>query len=326
MKSSTKVLDRLRHRIRRLNYSLSTEKTYVDWNRRFILFNNKKHPEKMGVHEVERYLTFLAVRKKVSASTQNQALSAILFLYKEVLKIELGWVQDVKRAKKTTNLPVVFSKKEVLSVLNNLEGTYWLMAQLLYGAGLRLMECIRLRVKDIDFEYNQITVRNGKGQKDRITMLPNIVRDPLKLHLQRVCEIHQKDLAGGYGEVYLPYALERKYPNAAKEWGWQYVFPSYKRSKDPRSGKVRRHHINEQSLQRSVKQAVRRAGIFKPGSCHSFRHSFATHLLEDGYDIRTIQELLGHKDVSTTMIYTHVLNRGGRAVRSPLDRNRKGNR
>jgi integron integrase len=217
MKSKTKVLDRLRDRIRRLNYSLSTEKTYVDWNKRFILFHKKKHPEDMGVHEVEQYLTFLAVRKKVSASTQNQALSAILFLYKEVLGVELRWVQDVKRAKKSNNLPVVFSKREVFSVLNFLDGTYWLMANLLYGGGLRLMECIRLRVKDIDFEYNQITVRNGKGQKDRITMLPNITREPLTTHFQKVRDLHKKDLFEGYGEVYLPFALGRKYPNAAKE-------------------------------------------------------------------------------------------------------------
>ena len=314
-----KILDQLRNKIRRKNYSIRTEKAYVDWNKRFILFHNKKHPREMGAHEVEQFLTHLAVNMNVSASTQNQALSAILFLYKEVLEIELEWLQNVKRAKKPERLPVVFTIKEVKSVMVHLDGIYWIMAYLLYGAGLRLMECVRLRIKDIDFENNQITIREGKGQKDRVTMLPEIVKDPLCQHIAKVKTLHEQDLAQGFGEVYLPYALERKYPRANKEWGWQYVFPSKKRSVDPRSGKIRRHHIDEKSLQRAVKKAIILAKVNKPASCHTFRHSFATHLLESGYDIRTVQELLGHKDVNTTMIYTHVLNKGGKGVISPAD-------
>ena len=257
--------------------------------------------------------------KNVAASTQNQALSAILFLYREILKQPLDWLDGVERAKKPLKLPVVFTKEEVRAVLLQLEGLKWLMASLLYGSGLRLMECVRLRVKDVDFGYNQIVVRNGKGNKDRVTVLPVSLKEPLQEHLAKVRALHNKDLREGFGRVYLPFALEKKYANANREWGWQYVFPSSKRSVDPRSGIVRRHHIAETVLQRAVKAAIRAAGITKPGSCHTFRHSFATHLLEAGYDIRTVQELLGHKDVSTTMIYTHVMNKGGQGVRSPID-------
>ena len=273
----------------------------------------------MGEAEVSKFLSHLAVEGKVSASTQNQALSALLFLYQEVLKQELDWINNVTRAKKPSHLPVVFTKEEAKAVLLRLEGTKWLMASLLYGAGLRLMECLGLRVKDIDFSYNQITVRDGKGGKDRLTMLPGSLKDPLKKHLEKVRILHEQDLKEGFGKVYLPFALAKKYPNAEREFAWQYLFPASNRSIDPRSGTERRHHIYETVLQKAVKAAVRAAGINKPASCHTFRHSFATHLLEDGYDIRTVQELLGHKDVSTTMIYTHVLNKGGKGVRSPLD-------
>jgi integron integrase len=268
---------------------------------------------------VSRYLTHLAVNQKVTASTQNQALSALLFLYRNVLKRELGQFQDIEKAKRPQRLPMVFTREEVRAVLAQLEGTEWLMASLLYGAGLRLMECLRLRAKDLDFGYRQVAVRDGKGQKDRVTPLPEALIKPLQRHLERVKALHTADLKEGFGEVYLPDALARKYPNACREWGWQYVFPSSKRSVDPRSGAVRRHHQDENTLQRAVGAAVRRAGLIKPGSCHTFRHSFATHLLENGYDIRTVQELLGHQDVRTTMIYTHVMNKGGKGVRSPLD-------
>jgi len=314
-----KLLDQVRDAVRVRHLSYRTEQAYVDWIRRFILFHKKRHPIEMRETEVSQFLTYLAVKKKVAASTQNQALSAILFLYRDVLKKELGWLDDVERAKTPSRLPVVFTKQEAKKILLHLEGTKWLMGNLLYGSGLRLMECVRLRVKDIDFEYNQLVIRDGKGQKDRVTMLPLSLKEPLQRHLAKVKAIHEEDLRAGFGRVHLPFALNRKYPNAEREWGWQYVFPSSKRSKDPRTGIVRRHHIDESALQRSVKVAIRAASITKHGSCHTFRHSFATHLLEEGYDIRTVQELLGHKDVSTTMIYTHVLNKGGKAVRSPLD-------
>jgi len=268
---------------------------------------------------MEQFLNHLAVEKEVAASTQNQALSALVFLYREVLKQDFEWMDNLERAKKPARLPVVLTESEVRHVLAHLDGRNWLMAGLLYGAGLRLMECIRLRVKDLDFEYRQITIRDGKGAKDRVTMVPESSVDILRAHLERVKAFHQQDLAAGYGNVYLPFALERKYQNAGRQWGWQYVFPAAKRSADPRSGVERRHHIDEKSLQRAVRTAVREARISKPATCHTFRHSFATHLLQKGHDIRTVQELLGHKDVSTTMIYTHVLNRGGRGVRSPLD-------
>jgi len=315
-----KLLDQVREKIRVKHYSIRTEKSYVDWIRRFILFHGKKHPSRLGMEEVNGFLTHLAAQRDVAASTQNQALSAILFLYKEVLNQELGWLEGFERAKRPTRLPVVLSPTEVRGVLAHLDGAMWLMASLLYGAGLRLMECVRLRVKDVDLDYRQVIVRDGKGQKDRATMLPESVIEPLKRHLEKVKVLHEKDLDAGFGEVYLPFALERKYPNACREWGWQYIFPASRLSVDPRSGKERRHHVDEKRLQRAMKAAVRAAGVDKPASCHTLRHSFATHLLEGGYDIRTVQELLGHKDVSTTMIYTHVLNKGGKGVRSPLDR------
>jgi integron integrase len=291
----------------------------VDWIRRFILFHRKRHPVEMGAGEIEAFLTHLAIERKVSASTQNQALSALLFLYKEVLELELPWLNTMERAKKPQRLPTVLTVREVNEVLGKLEGTIGLMVKLLYGTGMRLMECVRLRVKDVDFEMRQITVRDGKGQKDRVTMLPESLVAALQRHLSRVQGLHQEDLVAGLGEVYLPDALARKYPNAAREWGWQYVFPARSISTDPRSGKRRRHHVDEKALQRAVKKAAQEAKIPKPVTPHSLRHSFATHLLQSGYDIRTVQELLGHKDVSTTMIYTHVLNRGGKGVRSPLD-------
>ena len=306
-----KLLDQVRDKIRFKHYSIRTEHAYVDWIKRYILFHGKRHPQEMGKQEAEQFLSHLAVDRNVAASTQNQALSAILFLYKEVLEQDIGWLENVERAKRPARLPVVLTATEVRAVLAHLEGRYRLMANLLYGADLRLMECVRLRVKDFDFEYRQITVRDGKGQKDRLTMLPDVLIEPLQTHLQ--------DLREGFGNVYLPFALERKYPNAGREWGWQYVFPASQRSVDLRSRIERRHHLDEQTLQRAFKKAVRAASITKPASCHSLRHSFATHLLMSGYDIRTVQELLGHKDVSTTMIYTHVLNRGGKGVASPLD-------
>jgi integron integrase len=305
--------------LRARHYSLRTEGTYLGWVKRFILFHGKRHPRDMGAQEVQQFLTHLAVEGHVAASTQSQALSAILFLYQQVLKQDIGWLHDVVRAKQPQRLPVILTRDEVAAVLRHLSGTPWIMATLLYGAGLRLMECLRLRVKDLDFTYNQIVVRDGKGEKDRITMLPETLVAPLQEHLVRVQQLHTTDLAAGYGAVYLPYALERKYPNANREWGWQYMFPAKSRSVDPRTGTERRHHLDESSLQKAVRAAARLAGIAQHITCHTFRHSFATQLLEAGYDIRTVQELLGHQDVKTTMIYTHVLNRGAQAVRSPLD-------
>jgi len=315
-----KLLDQVRDVIRLKHYSIRTEETYVMWIRRFILFHKKRHPSEMGEQEISEFLTHLAVKKRVASSTQNQALNAIVFLYREILKRDLGEIRNIQWAKRPTRLPVVFTRDEAKAVLDHMEGTTWLMASLLYGSGLRLMECLRLRVKDVDFTYQQIIVRDAKGAQDRVTILPTSLIEPLKSHLKRVRTLHEKDVKDGFGEVYLPYALERKYRNANKQWGWQYVFPSSRRSKDPRTGVIRRHHIAETVLQRAVRIAVRAAGMVKPGSCHTFRHSFATHLLEDGYDIRTVQELLGHKDVSTTMVYTHVIQKGGKGVRSPLDR------
>jgi integron integrase len=273
----------------------------------------------MGENEIRQFLSDLAVRGNVSASTQTVALSALLFLYRDVLKFALPFIDDIERAKPSAHLPVVFTRDEVESVLSHLSGTHLLLASLLYGAGLRLMEAIRMRVKDIDFDSNQIIVRQGKGNIDRITMLPQSIKLPLLDHLKRVKRLHEQDLREGFGSVYLPDAIERKYTSAKREWNWQFVFPSLKRSRDPRTSLVRRHHASPENLQRAVKKAIRESNIIKTGSCHTFRHSFATHLLEDGYDIRTVQELLGHKDVRTTMIYTHVLNRGGRGVKSPLD-------
>lgn len=319
MNQPPKLLDRVRERIRFKHYSIRTEDSYVQWIRRFILFHGKRHPSEMGAVEVEAFLTHLAVEGNVAASTQNQARSALLFLYKEVLGSELPWLNNVEQAKKPRRLPVVLTEDEVRAVLANLEGVHWLVAALLYGAGLRLMEALRLRVQDVDFKRREVLVRNGKGFKDRVTMLPDKLAGRLQSHLATVRFLHEKDLAEGFGEVHLPYALDRKYPNAGTTWGWQYVFPSGNRSLDPRTGKTRRHHLDEQTIQRAVKQAVRTAGVVKPATPHTLRHSFATHLLQKGQDIRTVQELLGHEDVQTTMIYTHVLNRGGRGVTSPLD-------
>jgi integron integrase len=322
--ASPRLLEQVRARIRFKHYSLRTEQAYTDWIRRFIRHFGKKHPRDMGAKEVEEFLSHLAVAGRVSASTQNQAKSALLFLYKEVLGAELGWLDQVASAKTSKRLPVVLTPSEVMSMLSRLDGSHALVARLLYGTGLRIMEGLRLRVKDVDFERCEILVRDGKGGKDRVTMLPSSISPALHVHLERVREQHRQDLAEGYGEVYLPFALDRKYPNAGREWGWQYVFPSARLSVDPRSGITRRHHVQDQAVQRAIRQAVRDAGINKPATPHTLRHSFATHLLESGYDIRTVQELLGHSDVSTTMIYTHVLNRGGRGVASPLDRLAKG--
>lgn len=314
-----KLLTQLRDKIRYKQYSIRTEQSYVDWVRRYILFHGKRHPAQMGAPEVEAFLTYLAVERHVAASTQNLARSAILFLYKEVLDVKLAWLENVTPARTPKRLPVVLTQHETRRLLAELSGTNGLIAGLLYGAGLRLMEALRLRVKDIEFERREIIVRAGKGNKDRVTVLPENLMVPLKAHLARVKATHDDDLAAGYGAVYLANALARKYRNAPKTWGWQYVFPSPRRSVDPRSGAVRRHHMQSASVQRMVKGAASRAGIDKPASPHTLRHSFATHLLQNGYDIRTVQELLGHKDVNTTMIYTHVLNRGGRGVLSPLD-------
>jgi integron integrase len=318
-KPPKKLLDHMRDVLRTQHYSIRTENVYVEWARRFILFHDKRHPKEMGVPEVEAFLTHLALERRVAASTQNQALCALLFLYREVLQQPLDSV-DAVRARKPKRLPTVLTKGEALRVLQAMTGTNQLMAKLLYGSGLRVLECLRLRVKDIDFERRCIIVRDGKGEKDRVTILPESVIPHLKEHLARVKQLHEQDLKQGLGAVYLPYALEVKYPNACHELRWQYVFPSKTLSIDPRSGLKRRHHLNESSLQRAVRAAARLAGIEdKSVSCHTFRHSFATHLLENSYDIRTVQELLGHKNVKTTMIYTHVLQRGGLAVRSPLD-------
>jgi integron integrase len=315
-----KLLDQVRDRIRVKHYSIRTERAYLDWIKRFIYFHGKRHPKDMGAPEVEAFLTHLAVAGNVASATQTQALSALLFLYKEVLGLDLPWMDGITRAKKPQRLPTVLTEEEARRVLGHLDGVTWLMASLLYGTGMRLMECVRLRVKDVDFARREILIRDGKGMKDRVTMLPASLIEPLQTQLDKARVLHEKDVAEGYGEVYLPFALEKKYPNAARQWGWQYVFPATKRSTDPRSDKVRRHHLNEKVLQRAVAGAAREAALVKPTSCHTFRHSFATHLLQSGYDIRTVQELLGHKDVQTTMIYTHVLNRGGRGVVSPLDR------
>jgi len=314
-----KLLDRVRDKIRLKHYSIRTEQAYVDWIRRFILFHDKRHPKEMGAAEVEAFLTHLAVRGNVAASTQNQARSALLFLYKEVLGQELPWLDNVEPAKRPQRWPVVLTHAEVKAVLDRLSGTHRLMASLLYGTGMRLMEGVRLRVKDIDFERREVRVRDGKGGKDRVAPLPLALVEPLQHHLARVNSLHEEDVRAGYGAVYLPPALERKYPDTEREWGWQYVFPSRQLSVDPRAGITRRHHADEKGVQRALKQAVRDAGLAKPATPHALRHSFATHLLMAGYDIRTVQALLGHSDVRTTMIYTHVLNRGGKGVVSSLD-------
>jgi integron integrase len=320
MDDKPKLLDQVREQIRLRHYSIRTEAVYLEWVKRFIRFHKYRHPQEMGAAEVEAFLSDLAVRRDVAASTQNQALSAILFLYKQVLRIELPWMDGVIRARRPQRLPVVLTREEVASVLAQLDGTLWLVANLLYGSGMRLMEVLRLRVKDVEFSRLEILIRDGKGQKDRVTMLPCKLAAPLELHLQRVRALHEQDLLEGFGRANLPHALARKYPNAAAEWGWQFVFPSINRSEDPRSGGIFRHHLHEKTIQRAIRNAVRRVGLNKPATPHTFRHSFATHLLESGQDIRTVQELLGHADVKTTQIYTHVLNRGGLGVISPLDR------
>jgi integron integrase len=306
--------------MRRRNYSRRTEKSYWFWIRWFIFHHGKRHPSDMGAAEVEAFLTWLATERNVAAATQNQALSALLFLYKHVFGQDLPWFTNMVRSKRPVRKPVVLTLGEAQRLLAQLQGVKWLMASLLYGAGLRQIECLTLRVKDVDFAYRQITVREGKGGKDRVTMLPEQLVQPLQAHLGRVRALHRGDLAAGHGEVSLPNALARKYPRAGCEWAWQFIFPSKSLSADPESGVIRRHHIFPDTLQRAVKEAARAARVVKPVSCHTLRHSFATHLLEAGHDIRTVQELLGHSDVSTTMIYTHVLNKGGRGVKSPLDR------
>ncbi|MCP1374188.1 integron integrase [Dyella lutea] len=315
-----KLLDQVRDRMRRLHMARRSEEVYVGWVRRFILANGKRHPRDLGATEIERFLTGLAVHGRVSASTQNQALSALLFLYKQVLGLELPWLDGMERAKRPQRVPTVLTRAETQALLAELRGVHWLMGSLLYGTGMRLMECVRLRVKDVDFERHEIVVRQGKGAKDRRTMLPRMLVEPLRTQLAEARRVHERDLASGFGRVWLPDALDRKFRGAGADWGWQYVFPASARSIDPRDGVERRHHIDESSLQRAIKRARDRAGIVKPATCHTLRHSFATHLLEAGQDIRTIQELLGHKDVATTQIYTHVLNRGGMGVVSPLDR------
>lgn len=315
----SKLLDQVKTTARLRHLSLKTEKVYLQHIKRFILFHGKRHPRELGEDHIRDYLSDLAVNQNVSASTQNVALAALLFLYRDVLKIILNRIEDVERARMSRRLPVVLTKNEVTAVLNELHGIPYLAAALMYGSGLRLMECLRLRVKDLDFSYNQIIVRCGKGDKDRVTPMPAKVKEALRKQLLQTRLLHQQDLQAGYGAVELPYALSRKLPRAAREWAWQYVFPAPRRSHDPRTGEERRHHLHESVLQKAVAAAMRKASLAKRGTCHSLRHSFATHLLEDGQDIRTIQELLGHKDVRTTMIYTHVLNRGGKGVRSPLD-------
>jgi integron integrase len=315
-----RLFDVMRDKLRTLHYSYRTEQQYLHWVRRFVLFNEKRHPKDLGAAEVEAFLTSLAVQRKVSASTQNQALAALLFLYQKVLEADLPWIENVVRARRPRHIPVVLTQKEVRALLSHLDGEYWLIAVILYGAGLRLQEALQLRVKDVDFDLRQIIVRDGKGHKDRVTVLPDAAVEPLQHHLQAVRLQHEHAQRRGYAGVELPFAIERKYPRAPLEWGWQYVFPARKPSRDPRSDACRRHHVFPETVQRHVKMAARLARIDKPASCHTLRHSFATHLLERGYDIRTVQELLGHKDVKTTQIYTHVMRKGANAVQSPLDR------
>ena len=314
-----RLLDRVRARVRRLGLALRTEEAYVGWIRRFILASGKRHPSTMGAREVEWFLSRLTREGGVSASTQNQALAALLFLYREVLGVDLPWMHDIRRAKRPERLPVVLTRDEVARLLGQMDGSPWLMASLLYGSGLRLLECLRLRVQDVDLARREITVRRGKGGKDRRTMLPEACVMALRQQLEAARVVHRRDLDDGFGDVWLPDALARKYPAAGREWIWQYVFPARTRSVDPRSGQMRRHHVDEKVLQRAVARAVRAVDLQKRATCHTLRHSFATHLIEAGSDIRTVQELLGHADVSTTQIYTHVLQRGGLGVRSPLD-------
>jgi integron integrase len=314
------LFEEVRRVLRLKHYSLRTEEVYLGWIRRFVLAHGRRHPRELGADEVERFLSGLATQGNVAASTQNQALSALLFLYRQVLGIELPWMEGVVRAKRPQRVPTVLSREEVTRLLACMEGRPWLVASLLYGTGMRLMEALRLRVKDVDFDRKEITVRDGKGGKDRHTMLPRTLVEPLRREVERAATLHAADLAAGFGAVWLPHALARKYPNAPRELGWQYVFPAQRRSRDPRDGIERRHHFDDALLSRALKRGCRAAAVAKPVSAHTLRHSFATHLLEAGQDIRTVQELLGHKDVATTQIYTHVLNRGGRGVVSPLDR------
>ncbi|AKC85508.1 integron integrase [Pseudoxanthomonas suwonensis] len=313
------LFEEVRRRLRLKHYSLRTEKAYLGWVRRFVAANGRRHPRELGVVEVEHFLSGLAMLGQVASSTQNQALSALLFLYREVLGTELPWLENVVRAKRPQRLPTVLSAPEVARLLAHMQGRTWLLASLLYGTGMRLMEGLRLRVKDVDFMRQEILVRDGKGGKDRRTVLPRSLAEPLQRELERVRLLHEQDLSAGAGRVWLPHALARKYPQAASDLGWQYLFPADRRSRDPRTGAQGRHHIDDAVLARALKRARAHAGIAKPVSAHTLRHSFATHLLEAGYDIRTVQELLGHKDLSTTQIYTHVLGRGASAVRSPLD-------
>jgi len=320
MTKPIRLLEQVRNKIRARHFSFRTEKTYLQWIRRYIRFHGLKHPRELGGPEVEAFLTSLAVDNKVSASTQNQALAAVLFLYRDVLEQELPWLGNLVRAKNPHRLPVVLTRVEVQQVLARLNGTAWLIASMLYGAGLRISECLQLRIKDLELSRRELLIRDAKGQKDRITVLPNALLPHLRDHLARVRVVFEADRRAKRPGVSLPFALRRKYPQAAESWGWQYVFPARTFCRDPYSGELVRHHLHPHGLQRAVKEAVRAAAIVKPASCHTFRHCFATHLLEDGYDIRTVQELLGHADVKTTMIYTHVLNRGGRGVKSPLDR------
>lgn len=317
--SQLRLMDQMRHTLRARHYSLRTEQAYLLWTRRYILFHGKRHPLDMGEEEINAFLTYLAVEQHVSASTQNQALSALLFLYRHVLGRPVGELGEIVRAQRPIHLPVVLTRDEVRQILAQLDGEPHLMVSLLYGAGLRLSECLRLRVQDVDFSRREITVRDGKGGKDRVTTLPDKAIPALRQQLARVRVVHEADLAAGWGAVVLPMALDRKYPSAAFEWRWQWVFPQERRWRNVETGEQGRHHVHPTVLQRAVKDAVRRSDVTKRAGCHTFRHSFATHLLDDGYDIRTIQELLGHKDLRTTMIYTHVLNRGGRGVRSPMD-------
>lgn len=315
----TRLLDKVRQRIRLKGYSIRTERSYTQWIRRFILFHDKRHPKDMGKKEIEAFLSDLVMNRNVAASTQNQAFNALLFLYNQVLEMQMPDDINAMRSKKPVRVPTVMAREETHRLICAMNGTSKLMAEIMYGCGLRAIECVRLRVKDVDFAMNQIMVRDGKGKKDRITVLPQKIRVSLQAHLSYVHRLHQKDLRDGFGCVYLPHALARKYRNADKSWGWQYVFPAKTISVDPRSGQKRRHHIHESIIRKAIKGAARMAGIVKPVTCHTLRHSFATDLLMSGYDIRTVQDLLGHKDVSTTMVYTHVLNRGGKGVVSPLD-------